>query len=449
MFSRSLYLQLFLRVLILVTFAVLFGLALVYNYYLIALVFLALIVLKTIWIVQFLNQTNRKLAHFFNSIKNEDHSFNFDTSHTFPSVRELNKSLNTLNEVVQKFQIKNKAQEEYYQEILKQANIGILTLNHQGHILYANPTVERLLNFSPLNHVKQLARVNKNLYDFFQDLNPFKQQLIQVINEREKAQLALKSTSVVIDNQELFLVVVQDIHKELDEKETHSWTRLFKVLTHEMMNTITPIVSISESILKYYRKEKETLDVENETQQKILKTIKGLEVINEQSISLIDFVKSYRSLLNIPKPDKKIISVKDLLEKIVMLVNQFNKNPNITLKINLPEENIDLFADEQQITQVLLNLCKNALEAMTETKSGEIVLHALRDKNNNVSIKITDNGPGIPKEHLDEIFLPFFTLKTSGTGIGLSVAKHIMQLHGGNLKVVSKPNEETSFTLLF
>ena len=250
MVSRSIYWQLVLRIILLSITAV--GMAFIYfkdNYILSAFLLFALIV-QTYLLTQYINQTNRKIAYFFEAIKNEDFTLRFPEKLTVKSLEELNHSLNMLNEMIQGIHIKKQAQEQYYLEIIKQADIGIFTFNAKGHILFANPKIEELFNYKPLNHIKQLAQIDDKLYTLFSDLKPFERKLIQLSNEREKKQIALKSTATTLNGQELILVVAQDIHQELDEKETDSWVRLIRVLTHEIMNSITPITSISESVSK-------------------------------------------------------------------------------------------------------------------------------------------------------------------------------------------------------
>mgnify|MGYP000447735447 FL=1 len=279
MVSRHIYLQLILRII----FISLAGLAVGYFFfnkqYILASLSLLFLIVLTSFLIHYVNQTNRKIAYFFDAIKNEDFTLRFPEKLSVKSLEELNHSLNMLNEMIQEIHLKKQAQEQYYQEIIKQADIGILTINEKGHILFANRTIEKLFDYTPLNHIKQLSQVDQKLYELFEDLKPFERKLVQLSNEREKKQLALKSTSITFEHNELLLVVVQDIHKELDEKETDSWVKLIRVLTHEIMNTITPITSISESILKYYKTNGELMCLEDFNEDHIQNTVKGLEVI--------------------------------------------------------------------------------------------------------------------------------------------------------------------------
>ncbi len=411
--------------------------------------FLLVLAIQTGLIIKYLNYNNRKIAFFFNAIKNEDFTLRFSEKENVSSFNELNQSLNTLNATIQKIHLKNQSQEHYYREILKQAEIGILTFNNKGHIIFANPRIEKLLNYTPLNHIKQLAQVDKKLYKLFTNIKPFERKLYQLSNERETIELAIKSNEIVLNKEVLNLITIQDIHNELDKKETDSWIKLIRVLTHEIMNSVTPITSISESILNYYKNEDGILTAGQIDEDKINNTAKGLEVIKNQGNDLMSFVQSYRSFLNVPMPDKELISVNALLEKIKLLISQEIGFDVIVLELITPKENLEIYADEKLITQVLFNVSKNAIQALKDKKEAHLQLISGVSEKGKKYITVKDNGPGIQPEIMNQIFVPFYTTKNDGTGIGLSLSKQIMHLHGGSLTVHSIPNKETLFTLTF
>jgi nitrogen fixation/metabolism regulation signal transduction histidine kinase len=447
MASRNFYIQLIIRILFLTLTAIVLGFSAVQQAYIWLFVAVVALVIQVFSIIQFINRTNRKIAYFFDAIKNEDFTLRFPERVAIKSFKELNQSLNRVNGLIQEVHLQLQIREKYYQEILKQANIGIMTYNEKGHILYANPTIEKLLNHSPLNHIQQLKRVDPGLYEVFKSFRPFERKLFQRTNERQQIQLALKSTSVVLKDDPLLLVVVQDIHEELEEKETDSWIRLIRVLTHEIMNTITPITSISDSILKYYQKD-DTGKVLPMEADKMATAAKGLEVIRGQGNDLMEFVQSYRSFLNVPKPDKELVSVRRLFEKVKVLTESGLKT-HIDFSWGSTPEDLEFFMDEKQMTQVLVNLIKNAIHSLENRDSGTITVTAGVDENNRKFLEVRDNGPGISPEVLEEIFVPFFTTKTKGTGIGLSLSRQIVQLHGGILHVHSIPDRETVFSMKF
>ena len=447
MASRNFYIQLITRILFITLTAILLGFGVVKAAYIWLFVAIMALVIQVYSLIQFINSTNRKIAYFFDAIKNEDFTLRFPERVTIKSFKELNQSLNRVNGLIQEVHLQLQIREKYYQEILKQANIGIMTYNEKGHILYANPTIEKLLNHSPLNHIQQLKRIDQGLYEIFNSFRPFERKLFQLTNEREQIQLALKSTSVVLKDDPLLLVVVQDIHEELEEKETDSWIRLIRVLTHEIMNTITPITSISDSILKYYQKD-DTGKILPMDSDKMATAAKGLEVIRGQGSDLMEFVQSYRSFLNVPKPDKKLVSVSRFFEKVKVLTES-DLNTHITFQWVCTPEDLEFFMDEKQMTQVLINLIRNAFHSLESLDSGTITITAGIDKNNRKYMKVQDNGPAIPTEVLDELLVPFYTTKEKGTGIGLSLSRQIVQLHGGILHVHATPGVETVFSMKF
>ncbi|WP_420320819.1 sensor histidine kinase [Flagellimonas sp.] len=448
MASKNFYFKVIFRVLLIALTALALAFSIVWKWYFTLAFSTIFLGAQVFHLIKFINSTNRKIAYFFDAIRNEDFTLRFPERVSIESFKELNKSLNRVNDLIQEVHLQLQIKEQYYQEILKQASIGIMTFNDKGHILFANPTLEKLLNYTPLNHIKQLAQVDEKLYEVFKSFKPFERKLFQLTNEREQIQLALKSTPLMLDGKSLLLVVVQDIHKELDEKETESWVRLIRVLTHEIMNTITPIASISDSIIKYYRNNGEIVPLEKLDETQIKNTLKGLEVIKEQGGDLMDFVQSYRSLLNVPEPNRAIIDGVGLLEKIDVLMSA-RLDDKTKFSVHCSPKNLEFFIDEKQITQVLINLGKNAIQSVKEMENGKVLMVAGIDENDIKYIEVRDNGPGIPSDLMDEIFVPFFTTKNEGTGIGLSLSKRVMQMHGGNLKVHSVPNRETVFRLTF
>ena len=447
MVSRNIYLQVVLRIIAIVLAVIATTYLFFSKQYIMGGIGTIVLISLTLALINYVNQTNRKIAYFFDAIKNEDFSLRFPEKLSVKSLEELNHSLNMLNGMMQDIHLKKQAQEQYYQEILRQADIGIFTINTKGHILYANPTVQDILNYRPLNHIKQLNQVDHKLYELFKDFKPFDNTIFQIGNERGKRELSLKCTPITIEEQQMLLVVVHDIHKELDEKETDSWAKLIRVLTHEIMNTITPITSISESILKYFKTEDKLTQSSEFTEDQIKNTAKGLEVIKDQGNNLMSFVDSYRTFLSVPEPDLELISAHTLLERVRLLLDEQKMSPVIQIKIEIVPEDLELFIDQKQLTQVLLNLGKNAQQSLEGLEDGVIKFRAGINTMNKKFIQVVDNGPGISAELLDEIFVPFFTTKNTGTGIGLSLTKQIMRLHGGNINVVSK--ETTIFTLTF
>ncbi|SHI90978.1 sensor histidine kinase [Aquimarina spongiae] len=449
MLSKRFYIRVVIKVLVIVVTTLAMVFLFLRGSYAISFILLLCLMVQTDLLIKYVNQNNKKIIFFFNAIKNEDFTLQFPEEGNDSSFNELNTSLNRLNNGIQKIYLQNQAQEQYNKKILNQVEIGILTFNNKGHILFSNPKMEKLLNYKPLNHIKQIQLVDQGLFNIFKKIKPFERKLFQLSNERESIQLAIKSSEIISNGELLTLITVQDIKNELDKKETDSWIKLIRVLTHEIINTVTPITSISASILNYYKDEDKILPIEELDESKIRMTAKGLEVIKDQGNDLMSFVKSYRSFLNVPAPDKALINVDKLLEKVLVLMTQ-NKNEHVVdITITSPEDTIEIYADEKLITQVLVNLSKNAIQALNGIENAKLELITGVNENGKKYISVKDNGPGIPPDILQQIFVPFYTTKNEGTGIGLSLSKQIMHLHGGNLTVHSILHKETVFTLLF
>jgi len=396
-------------------------------------------------LVHFINQANRKIAYFFDAIRNDDSTLYFPEITGNKSLNELNSSLNKMNELIKGIKFKLQEQEQYYKTILEHVSVGILTINDKGSILQANSAAKKLLNYEHLSHVSQLERVDAKLFSAVKHLEPGEHKLIGLSTLNGFLQLSLKATRFITSEENLRLVTVQDIKNELEAKELESWVKLISVLTHEIMNTIAPITSLSETLLGYFRDSEKLLLNEKETAN----TSKGLEVINERAKGLMNFVESYRKLTRLPLPNKKNIGAGLLIEKIITLFNSDPANRNIEITFDINPAGLEIIADEEQISQVLINLSKNSLEALNGQANGKIVFKASLGENGRPVVSVADNGPGITPDLAEKIFIPFFTTKESGSGIGLSLSRQIMQMHGGSLKVTSIPEKSTTFIMYF
>jgi len=407
--------------------------------------FIAVIfIFQVVEMINFLNRTNTKIAFFFDAIRNDDSTLNFPVTTGNKSLNELNASLNKVNELIKNIKFELQEQEQYFKTILEHVSIGIISFNEKGNIYLSNTAAKNLLGHEHLTHINQISQIDRKLYSVIKELQAGDRKLVSFTGKTGNVQLSLKSTLFKTAQDTFQLVAIQDIKNELEIKELESWIKLIRVLTHEIMNTVAPITSLSQTILQYFK----NLDGQMPSEKIIGNTIKGLEVINERGTGLIGFVETYRKLTRIPQPDKKLISVEQLFENTITLIKYELENVNIQInwKINPPD--LEIFADKKQISQVLINLLKNSMEALKSKVDGKIMLNGEINNNGRALISVTDNGPGISEDLMDKIFIPFFTTKESGSGIGLSLSRQIMQMHGGMLKVESNP-QKTSFTILF
>ncbi len=446
MASRNFYLNIVLRVWFLAINALAMGWLFFGNQtYFIGVFFFLIFLIQIAELINYLNRTNRKIAFFFDAIRNDDSTLNFPERTGNKALSELNISLNKVNELIKKIKFELQEQEQYFKTILEHVSIGIITYNEKGSIFLSNSAARNILKHEHLTHINQIIRIDKKLFSTLKELQPGDNRLVSFNSKEGLLQLSLKSTLFKTATDNLQLVTIQDIKNEMDTKELESWIKLIRVLTHEIMNTVAPITSLSQTILGYFK----NLDGNQPSEKVIGNTIKGLEVINERGTGLIGFVETYRKLTRIPPPEKKTINLKQLLDNTITLIGIESLDENIQIDSEVIPENLEISADKKQISQVLINLIKNSREALRNSANGKIMLTGAINEYSRVQITIFDNGPGIPEDEMDKIFVPFYTTKESGSGIGLSLSRQIMLMHGGSLKVVSTPGVQTIFTLEF
>jgi len=450
MFSKNLHFNIIFRVLLIVVTSAFLSYFIVINHSLrFSIICFLMIVFLTINLISYLNSTNKKIRFFFDSVRNDDSNLFFPVGTRNQALKELYKSMNKVNRQIQQLKIENRQQEQYFRTLLEHLAAGIITFDNKGFILHANSSAKKLLSIDVLTHLQQIERKDKKLFETINNMKPLERKLIAVSAEGGEIQLSLKATSFKTNENELIILSIQDIKNELDEKEIESWMKLIRVLMHEIMNSITPITSLSESLSNIYSTGGKPVLPEQVNVKTIATTLQGLNVIKEQGKGLMSFVESYRKLTRVPEPEKKFFKVADLMGRVHILYNPLDNSDRTKFSVSLKKHDLEIFADQNLISQVLINILKNALEANENNSNGQIRIVVTEGINSHHEICVIDNGPGIPEENIDEIFVPFFTTRQNGSGIGLSISKQIMRVHGGNLKVRSVPGKETVFCLSF
>lgn len=380
----------------------------------------------------------QKVAFMFDAIDNSDYAFQYATRGRSSNDKLVSESLNRITQIL--FQAKSDAiqKEKYYELIMNSVNTGVIVLDDNGNIFQTNNEAMRLLGLSVFTHVKQLARIDEKLATTIESIRPGDKHQISFTNERGTVNLSIRVSEMTLQDRHVRILAINDINSELDEKEIDSWIRLTRVLTHEIMNSVTPITSLSDTLLSIH--ENADSEIRN-----------GLEVISSTGKSLISFVESYRKFTHIPTPEPSLFYVQKFAERMVNLARHHNNYPNITIHINIEPADLIVYADENLITQVVLNLLKNAMQAIGhEQPDGHIELKSFCNPDESVVIEVSNNGPTIPPEEAEHIFVPFFTTKEGGSGIGLSISRQIMRLSGGSIALKSNPAiNKTSFILTF
>lgn len=351
-------------------------------------------------LVNRLNSFNRKLRIFFDAIEDKDNMLYFPEHNVSKEQENLNRSLNRINLLLAKTQSEYSRQEHFYRSLLEEVPNGILAWDSAGKIIMANSAALSLLDCQQLTKYRQLKS------------------LLQ--EKGRKEHLSLSQSRMKLQDETITLLSVKDIGDELSDKESESWNKLSHVLTHEIMNTIAPIISLSQTLSTYP-------DI-NE------KAVRGLRIIQAQSERLLQFTESFRHLSYLPQPEKKLFTLTATLQNLRELLTGDFKENNITFTLICQPETIYMKGDENQLSQVLLNLLKNSIQALDGQEDGKICIRAQQNEHTTI-IDITDNGPGIPSELQEKVFIPFFTTKSEGTGIGLSLCKQIVRYHDGHLTI--------------
>lgn len=394
--------------------------------------------------VNFLNSTNRQISFFIQAINNDDTTLRFPIKTGNAIINDLHNSLNELNVILQKAKVSNQIRERYFSEILQHIGTGVLVLNEKGFITEVNPAALDLFGIQNLTHITQLDRVDPKFKNELQLLAGSNKQVITLRKGNDAIQIITRCSVINLKDEDIKLITLQDIRGELERKELDSWVKLIRVLSHEIMNSLAPVTSIAQSLNSIW---KEKLEIQpNCSDDAIESTMKGLEVIGERGEGLIRFVQSYRMLTKVPVPQFSQVSVQNLFDRLSILVSPLKTDYGVAIQFHAPNPDFVVQIDEQMMVQVVINLVKNSAEALQETQNPQIEVHAHKLSGEKVEITVADNGPGVPEEILEEIFVPFFTTKATGTGIGLSHSRQIMRAHSGSIGCNSE-NGKTVFRL--
>ena len=446
----------FINVLIRVTFIVLSSVALGivlqhldrgYYYTLTGMIFL--IVLQTWLLVNQVNKTNADLEKFFSSVQDHDSSIRFPEKSKNNSFRKLHDRMNQLNMVIQTVKIENERTSQFLQSVVSHVDIGLLSFDTNGRIGIYNNAAKRYLKTQQFQFLSSVKPVNDELFEILSIIKPGQEILHKMKIDNLLQSVIVKATELRFESNSIKIISFQDITSELDKKELDSWQRLIRVLTHEIMNSISPITSLTSVIAGYFKnKENESPVMPERVHPGIIeKTLSGLNTIEETGKGLLDFVDKYRSLTLLPEPGPEMFSVESMFRKCKQLMESVIPG-NIELIIKVDPVDLSMTADQSQVEQVLINLIKNAVESIGNKGKGTICLTGLYS-DGAVLIKVEDNGIGISDEIVEDIFVPFYTTKQNGSGIGLSLSKQIMQNHNGSISVNSVPAKGAGFTLRF
>ena len=395
----------------------------------ILIVLAAIVISSTVTSIATSRKMRGKVAYMLDALEDKELNFRFDERRL--RGRKFNHTLNRLRNIFEKERHEIIEQEKYFGLMLDHVKTGVVVVEESGRVNYCNNTALTLLGVATFGHIRQLRSVSDSLYEIFKSITDGIEERTSYYNESGKMTISLTASAATIGKEQVRVIAFNDISNEIAENEQESWSKLIRVLTHEIMNTVTPIASLSETLLRFD-------SVDGEVRN-------GLSTIAQSSRGLIKFVETYRNLTRVAMPSKKAFYFRELAERVINLTREQVIISGAKCTYIEKSEDVLLYADEGQITQILINLVKNAVQA--EAKN--IGITAEINLSEHIIINVTNDGIPISKESQEEIFVPFYTTKQEGTGIGLSLSRQIMRLHNGSLKLTKSDEKGTVFTLIF
>lgn len=416
--------------------------------YLSAIVLFGLVAYQTHNLYEFVLSTNRKLTHFLESVRYSDFTSTFNADKQLgEDFAELNHAFNQVLEAFRKTRVEKEQHLQYLNTLVQHVQVGLISYDADGNVELINNVARRFLDVTHIKNIKQLQYANPEMYRLLRELPEGGKHLLRQNNE---LQLSINATELVLHNKTHKLLSIQNIKSELQDKEIEAWQNLSRVLRHEIMNSITPMTSLAATLTEILEEDVVVVDGRFELESESIEDIKeGLQTIQNRSEGLRRFVDAYRTFTSIPQPKMQLLQVKEFFQGVVKLMQIEARQKNTEIHCNVIPEDLQLNADPQLLEMVFINLIKNAVEAINGCESGEIWVKAENDEHQRVLISLRDNGPGIEPEAISKIFIPFYTTKPTGSGIGLSLSREILQMHNAQLTVESLPGEGSCFFIRF
>jgi len=417
-----------------------------YHYYLLSMASFILVVLAGIELIIYFNRINRWISFFLLGIKNEDTSLKIPRHTGNKAIDQVFEGMNGLNELFKQAKIDISTQEQYFKSIINQSATGLLSVNENGRIMNINPSASKYIGLQEQHHINALSKIDKNLPLFIQ--NEESNNRTGIFENKYGQKLLFKISSLNALNKEIRLIAVSDITKELDSSEVDAWVKLARTLSHEIMNNITPITTLSQVVLGYYSSNSKTKPLSELNEKTIYNTVKALSVIEERSLALMHFVGNYRKFTKLPEPKYKQENITKLIDNCILAISSYPDFYKINLEKQLLQ-NVIINTDSKLLSQVIINLLKNAYEAIDSLKTiNATVRVTLKQEFDDVRISISNNGEAIPQEIKEKIFIPFFTTKEDGSGIGLSLSKQILLQMNSDILLKSSIDNFTCFEVV-
>jgi len=411
------------------------------------LLLILILLFQTINLIRYHHRILGDLSNFLIFLHENDTTLAFSEKEVERNFKGLTKNLEALNQKLHEARIRQEQQFQYLQAIVKQVDTGIIAFDRNGKIDLLNPTAREILEIHTKQNIRDIKSIYPELSDF---LSPGIQNSVSPIkihtNGKEKI-LSIKSNVLKIDEQVINLVSFQNIRTELEAGELNAWRKLIRIQRHEIINSVTPITTLTTTIKRIFKSGDTRKSIHEISDDQIDDALNSIEVIEDRSLGLIDFVERFRSLTDIPVLKKSDFKLKKLFERLFILFKKDLDDKKADLKIHVIPVDLSVFADEKLVEQVMINLIKNSIESI-HRPGGEISVSARRTIRDAVIIQVRDNGSGMDANVMENIFIPAFTTKENGSGIGLSISRQIIQMHQGLIEVRSAPEVETVFEIV-
>lgn len=409
----------------------------------------ALIVLQVILLIYYLNKMNSDMMHFLASIRSEDANLTF--ARKWKSFSDLYGLMEEINGRIQALRSEYAAQVRYFSTVVEYVQTGLISFGQDGQVELMNRAAKQILGIRAVGDLETIPFQDGSLRTFFSKLEPCRNKLIRLTCGMEQVFLSVHCTMLGLKKEKLKIISFQNIRSELDVNESESWQRLIRVLNHEIMNSVAPVLSTVTTLNAYFAEGSGNPLVSDGKVNEVIyrKTVTGLELIRDRSEGLRQFVEKYKNLYHIEGPEYAIFQVKDLFNSCLLLLRERLEAEGIALSIVTSRNDLQMVADRKLFQQVIINLVKNAVEALSgsDVTDKKIEMKAFTDNHNKHIIQVSDNGPGIPEEIADQVFIPFYSTKIHGSGIGLSLSRMILARMGWSVQMSSKPFLRTTFTL--
>lgn len=436
--------QLVVRVMILIVAITLLAWCLVHEFFLRSIYLGVGIIVLVIELIWYVDRFNRDVKSFMVSLLHRDFTTRYQATGKSKSFDELYAMLDRISGAFKKLSQEKEVQFRYLEMLVEHMRVGILSVDQDGKVYLANQALKDLLKKEVISSVKSLELLDESFAKELRGISTGETRLIKLRVQNELLQLSIHASEFKLEDKYYKLISMQNIRNELDVREMEAWQKLIRVLTHEIMNSVSPVISLSATLhglvhqyqIEIHKKDSElfsTLD-------------KGLEAIKVRSEGLYNFTQSYRKLTGIPKVSMKNVNVKGIIERVHLLMETKLRDHGVLLKV--ANMDVEIIVDPDLMEHVLINLLLNAIEALADTKEALIEIRVSVEQAGNVRIMVIDNGEGMDEATAEKIFIPFFTTRKNGSGIGLAITKQILQLHHADIQFTTALGQGTEFSIL-